>query len=66
MKCPDCQQYSLTYDFLRNGWVCHVYNGFIPDERMQNNLSAKLHALEQLVYARTVSVRRARKMLGMA
>lgn len=34
MKCPCCQQYSLTYDWLRNGWICHVYNGFIPDEHM--------------------------------
>jgi hypothetical protein len=34
MKCPHCQQYSLTYDFLRNGWWCHVYNGFVPDEHM--------------------------------
>lgn len=34
MKCPDCGHYSLTYDYLRNGWICHVYNGFIPDEHM--------------------------------
>lgn len=34
MKCPDCGQYSLTYDFERNGFVCHVYNGFIPAEHI--------------------------------
>lgn len=35
LKCPHCQQYSLTYDWLRNGYVCHIYNGFIPDEHMK-------------------------------
>lgn len=34
MKCPWCHQYSLAFDLERNGWVCHVYNGFTPDEHM--------------------------------
>jgi len=34
MKCPHCQQYSLTYDWKLDGWWCHVYMGFIPIEWM--------------------------------
>lgn len=36
MKCPDCGQYSLTFDLIRWGFVCHVYNGFIPVEDAQH------------------------------
>lgn len=32
LKCPDCGQYSLVFDWERNGFVCAVYNGFIPIE----------------------------------
>lgn len=32
MRCPDCGQYSLTYDWPRHGYVCWVYRGFIPAE----------------------------------
>lgn len=39
-KCPDCGQYSLTYDPVRHGFVCHVYNGFIPCEHMPESLWA--------------------------
>lgn len=34
LKCPHCQQYSLTYDYERHGFICHVYNGFIPCEHI--------------------------------
>ena len=33
-RCHHCGQYSLTYDWPRNGYICHVYAGFIPEERM--------------------------------
>ena len=42
MKCPDCGQYSLTYDYYRNGWVCEIYNGFIPAESWGNDLADML------------------------
>ena len=38
MRCPDCGEYSLTYDFERHGFVCHIYNGFIPAEDMPGEL----------------------------
>lgn len=34
MKCPWCQQYSMTYDLERNSWICHVYNGETYDEHL--------------------------------
>lgn len=34
LRCPSCGAYSLTFDWPRNGYVCHTYAGFIPDERM--------------------------------
>jgi hypothetical protein len=34
MKCPCCQHYSLTYNYVPHTWTCHVYNGTIPDEDM--------------------------------
>lgn len=33
LRCPSCGEYSLTYDWPRNGYFCHVYAGFIPSER---------------------------------
>lgn len=29
-----CGAYSLTYDWPRDGYICHVYAGFIPAEEM--------------------------------
>lgn len=53
MKCPDCGEYSLTYDFERNGWWCHVYNGFIPDEHTRVLL---VHALAEQLYQKLVEI----------
>ena len=34
VKCPRCQHYSLTYELLRNVFICHTYNAVIPAEDM--------------------------------
>jgi hypothetical protein len=34
MKCQFCGAYSLTFDLLRNAFVCHVYGATIPAEGM--------------------------------
>lgn len=34
-RCPFCGHHSLTYDWPRNGYICHIYNGFIPVERLE-------------------------------
>lgn len=57
MKCPDCGQYSLTYDWERNGWWCHVYNGFIPDEHMGlPSPGAHLYALLGKMYQKLCEI----------
>lgn len=33
-KCPCCQQYSLTYDFARDAYLCHVYGGIITAKQL--------------------------------
>lgn len=59
LKCPDCGQYSLTYDFERNGFVCQVYNGFIPCESypglwswVDDTLNALLGQLRSIIGVR--------------
>ncbi|AYD84653.1 hypothetical protein SEA_PAITO_54 [Mycobacterium phage Paito] len=34
MRCPFCRAYSLTFDWLRNAFVCHIYGATIPAETM--------------------------------
>ncbi|QFG10070.1 hypothetical protein SEA_IDENTITYCRISIS_51 [Mycobacterium phage IdentityCrisis] len=34
MKCPRCGTYSLTFDWLRNVYICHIYDATIPAEGM--------------------------------
>jgi len=36
LRCPSCGAWSLTFDWVRNGYICHVYGGFLPDERMNH------------------------------
>lgn len=61
MKCPDCQQYSLTYDLERNGWWCHVYNGFIPDEHMPHPRNPLVVALNRMTRAGVMAAAEFRK-----
>lgn len=64
MKCPDCGQYSLTYDFERNGWVCHVYNGFIPDESIGTALVTTLKQFTEWAIITTEEMRKFLYELG--
>lgn len=38
MKCPFCQQFSLTYELLRNQYTCHLYGAVIRAEDMPRDL----------------------------
>lgn len=56
-RCPDCGEYSLTYDWERNGWWCHVYNGFIPDEYInQPSPRALLDAFIEKLYQKLTEI----------
>lgn len=45
MKCPFCQDYSMTYDWLCNWYICHVYNAVIRAEDMPRSLRESSSAL---------------------
>lgn len=34
MKCPFCQQYSMTYNWRSMQYVCHQYNAVMNEETM--------------------------------
>lgn len=34
LRCPLCGSWSLTFDWVRNGYICHAYAGFIPEESL--------------------------------
>jgi hypothetical protein len=57
MKCPDCGQYSLTYDFERNGFWCEIYHGFIPAEHMSPLSPAfMLHRLIRTIFEKLTEI----------